>query len=107
MHYITKELKYGIIRRFFQSSVQEALSNAKAKDDLNEDSDDDFSDSDDDDNENNDNLDTRGIEIERLINIVDSELNSLIPLLTIVQIRLILKPLLIVYWVLDKIYNNK
>ncbi|GBC22232.2 ribonuclease H-like domain-containing protein [Rhizophagus irregularis DAOM 181602=DAOM 197198] len=44
-------------------------------------SDDDFSDSDDDDNENNDNsnsLDTRSIEIERWVNIDDSELNRLL-----------------------------
>ncbi|CAB4476873.1 unnamed protein product [Rhizophagus irregularis] len=79
-----KELKYaytGLSEDSFQSSVREALSNAKASDDLNEDSDDDFFDSDDDNDENNDNsnsLDTRSMEIERWINIDDSELNKLL-----------------------------
>ncbi|CAB5296858.1 unnamed protein product [Rhizophagus irregularis] len=86
-HYIMnaqKELKYaytGLSEDSFQSSVREALSNAKASDDLNEDSDDDFFDSDDDNDENNDNsnsLDTRSMEIERWINIDDSELNKLL-----------------------------
>ncbi|CAB5198562.1 unnamed protein product [Rhizophagus irregularis] len=79
-----KELKYaytGLSEDSFQSSVRKALSNAKASDDLNEDSDDDFFDSDDDNDENNDNsnsLDTRSMEIERWINIDDSELNKLL-----------------------------
>ncbi|CAB4471608.1 unnamed protein product [Rhizophagus irregularis] len=86
-HYIMnaqKELKYaytGLSEDSFQSSVRKALSNAKASDDLNEDSDDDFFDSDDDNDENNDNsnsLDTRSMEIERWINIDDSELNKLL-----------------------------
>ncbi|CAB5363639.1 unnamed protein product [Rhizophagus irregularis] len=86
-HYIMnaqKELKYaytGLSEDSFQSSVREALSNAKASDDLNEDSDDDFFDSDDDNDENNDNsnsLDTRSMEIERWINIDNSELNKLL-----------------------------
>uniref|UniRef100_U9U2E7 Uncharacterized protein n=1 Tax=Rhizophagus irregularis (strain DAOM 181602 / DAOM 197198 / MUCL 43194) TaxID=747089 RepID=U9U2E7_RHIID len=48
------------------SSVREALSNAKASDDLNEDNDDDFFDSDDDNDENNDNNDS---ELNKLLNV--------------------------------------
>ena len=126
-HYITnaqKELKYayaGIPDDVFQSSVQKVLSDAKARDDFVEDEDgDDFDDDDKDDaddqedqeeEDHNSNIrNQRNTEIENWIDINNSELKRLLnievnvvieprplPILIMVQVNLILKPLLIKY----------
>jgi hypothetical protein len=107
-HYIVnaeKELKFaytGLSEDAFQSSVQQALSSIKASDGLDEDDDDDdddyFFDSDDsddsdddydnDDSNNSDTSDTRNTEIEKWINIDDSELKKLLS----VNVSVVIEP---------------
>ena len=98
-HYITnakKELKYaytGMPDNVFQSSVKEALSNAKARDDFNEDEDDNFDDSDDDkdnddDQENSNIHKQKNTEIENWIDINDSELKQLLN----IEVNVIIEP---------------
>lgn len=88
-HYITnvqKELKYaysGMSENAFQSAVQEALSNVNADDDFidsDEDDEYDFSDDDDDTTDDNEdeNISTRNMEVEKWINVDDSELRQLL-----------------------------
>lgn len=98
-HYITnaqKELKYayvGIPDNVFQASVQEALSNAKARDDFDEDEDDDFDDFDDDKDDDDDqegdlNSNVQNAEIENWININDSELKQLLN----IEVNVVIEP---------------
>jgi hypothetical protein len=87
-HYITNAQKYlkqayvGVSEDIFQSSIREALSNAKGRDDLDDDEDDDFSDDDDDDDEEEDRdsntSNQRNTEIEKWIDINNSELKNLL-----------------------------
>jgi len=100
-HYITnaqKELKHayiGLPEDDFQSFVQQALSNAKSSDDfLEEEEDEYFSDDDDDDDDDvdengNGNIsDTRNMNIEKWININDSELKKLLE----VNVNVVIEP---------------
>ena len=87
-HYITNAQKYlkqayvGVLEDIFQSSIREALSNAKGHDDLDDDDDDDFYDDDDDDDEEEDRVSNtsnrRNTEIEKWIDINNSELKNLL-----------------------------
>ena len=101
-HYIInakKKLKYayvGIPDDVFQSSVQEALSNAKARDDFDEDEDDDDFNDDDKDNaddqeegDRNSNIHKqKNTEIENWIDINDSELKQLLN----VEVNVVIEP---------------
>jgi hypothetical protein len=106
-HYITnarKELKYaytGTPDDVFQSSVQEALSNAKARDDFDEDEDDDFDDDFDDDEDNDDDQEEgdrnsnihkqKNTEIENWVDINDSELKRLLN----IEVNVVIEPRLL------------
>jgi hypothetical protein len=109
-HYITnaqRELKHayiGVPEDVFHSSIQEALSNAKAHDDLDEDEDDfyDYDDSDsgdsdfydddgDDDKEDEEDEEDdskKNTEIERWVNINDSELKKLLN----IEVNVVIEP---------------
>lgn len=100
-HYITnarKELKYaytGTPDDVFQSNVQEALSNAKARDDFDEDEDDDFDDDFDDDEDNQEEGDDnsnihkqKNTEIENWVDINDSELKQLLN----IEVNVVIEP---------------
>src|SRR6266498_1646661 len=128
-HYVTnaqKKLKYayaGVSEDDFQSSVQEALSEANRNDELEEDDDDDFfdndGDDDDDNEEGNHNSNIRDTDIEKWVDINDLELKKLLNievnvviepphymLLIIVQMYSMLKLQLINYYVV-KYFNVK
>lgn len=98
-HFITnaqKELKYvytGLSEDDFQSSIQQALSNAaKTNDDFIEENDDDadFSDEEEDNTNDNEeeNYNTRNTEIEQWINIDSSDLTRLLE----VDVRVVIEP---------------
>jgi hypothetical protein len=105
-HYITnaqKELKYayaGISEDNFQSSIQEALSEANTSDDLEEDEGDDFFDDDDDSNSDGNDNDNeksnhdssvpnqRDTELEKWIDINDLELKKLLN----IEVNVVIEP---------------
>ena len=97
-HYITniqKELKYAytdLSENAFQASVQQALFSAEADDDSDNDEDEDFFDDSDDDNEednsNSNTSDPKNADIEKWINIDDSELKKLLD----VNVSVVIEP---------------
>lgn len=94
-HYITnaqKELKYayaGVSEDDFQFSIQKALSEANASDDLDEDEDEFFDDDDNEEDNHDSNIPSqRDTEIERWVDINDPELKRLLN----IEVNVVIEP---------------